>query len=127
MRSVSWFAEDDFKESIIKDTYNFINSSKIKVNIENDKEIYAIIKTELESDSRYHSVADIFGGVTKNEISNVKFGHSEEYWQRLGSLERETFAHFFEATIRNDKFKLDNFKNIFPNAYKEFERMLKEE
>ncbi|OOM72905.1 phage Mu protein F like protein [Clostridium puniceum] len=116
-----------FKDLIIKDTYDFINSSKSSINIESDNEIYDIIKAELESDNRYHSVADIFGGVTKNKISNVRFGHSEEYWERSGALERETFAHFFEATIRNDKFKLENFKNIFPNAYKEFKRMLKEE
>ena len=37
---------------------------------------------------------------------------------------KETFAHFYEATVRKDDIKLEILKIIFPNAYTEFERMV---
>ena len=54
------------------------------------------------------------------------FNNEIEYWQKPYKLEREAFAHFYEATARNDKEKLDEIKSMFPNAYKEFERIVSE-
>ena len=39
----------------------------------------------------------------------------------------EAFAHFFEAGMNADPTKLNYIKEIFPSAYKEYQRMIKDE
>jgi len=62
--------------------------------------------------------ADILYGLTKGRYGSRL--HSNEYWKDPKKLPAETFAHFFEATIRNDKRKIEIYKNIFPKSYKKF-------
>lgn len=62
-------------------------------------------------------------GVLFNCVGRYK--HSTDYWNKPQKLEKEAFAHFFEATVRNDMDKLSAFKSIFPNAYADFEDMLR--
>ncbi len=38
---------------------------------------------------------------------------------------KEAFAHFFEATIRNDVQKLHHIEQVFPTAYDEFIKIIK--
>ena len=47
-----------------------------------------------------------------------------EYWKKPNKLEREAFAHFYEATLRNDTEKIKLIKDIFPNAFNVFEMMM---
>ena len=64
-------------------------------------------------------LADIVSGVTKRKIKS-EYSHNKAYWEDEEKLPAETFAHFFEATIRNDKLKIQTYKEVFPNAYKAF-------
>lgn len=75
-------------------------------------------------EAKYHSVSDIIGGLTNNKCVG-KYGHfKKDYWNKPHKLEKEAFAHFYEATIRNDTEKLERIKYVFPNAYKEFEKVV---
>ena len=47
-----------------------------------------------------------------------------KYWKKPYKLEREAFAHMFEANIRNDSQKIHYLSSMFPEAYEEFVRML---
>lgn len=113
----------EFKSAIIEDVNNFISNTKDSYNLKSDAEVREFINKSLSTSNKAHSISDIFGGVTGNKIRG-QFGHKDEYWKRNGSLERETFAHFFEATIRNDEFKLLNIKNTFKRSYEIFIEML---
>lgn len=65
-------------------------------------------------------LSDILSGITLGKIHG-KTAHDNSYWLIDESkLPAETFAHFFEATIRNDKKKIEIYKAIFPNSYKKF-------
>ena len=43
------------------------------------------------------------------------------------SMENEAFAHFFEAGMSYKPKKLTYIITVFPNAYRRFEEMLKDE
>lgn len=63
------------------------------------------------------TVSDLAGGITNNKCIGLYAHFKEEYWSRPHRLEKEAFAHFYEATIRNDEEKLKVIKGMFPNAY----------
>lgn len=73
--------------------------------------------------AKYHAISDIFDGVTDGHIKGT-YTHSKikGYWQSVGALEKETFAHMFQAQFNPDDYAL--LEKYFPNALKEFERML---
>jgi len=75
------------------------------------------------ADPKYHSISDLIGGITNNKCVGA-FGHKTEYWKKPQNLPAEAFAHFYEATVRNDTEKIKAIKEVFPNAYEEFERMV---
>ena len=66
-----------------------------------------------------HSVSDIIGGLTQNSCIGG-FGHNINYWNDSTKLPKEAFAHFFEATARNDTEKLAVIQALFPNSYQLF-------
>lgn len=110
---------ESFKNAIIDDVNRFITDTKFNNNIEDLPKLINLINHELSEDERFHSISDIFGAVTQNVIVG-RYRHDKDYWKRNGALERETFAHFFEATMRNDKYKLEIIQNTMHNAYNIF-------
>lgn len=123
--SVNSNLSSKFKDAIINDINKFIIKTESSYNIRSEKELCDFISEQLKGRGEYHSISDIFGGVTGNKIVG-KFSHSNDYWKNPNALPKETFAHFFEATIRSDEEKLKMFKNILPNAYNIFIKLLKE-
>lgn len=114
-----------FRELINGEVNKFIKTTKSSYNL-NDDNVYEFISNELKLKVDYHSTADIFEGVTNGKIVVGK-PRNDGYWNKKYKLERETFAHFFEAIVRNDKIKVDMFKNIFPESYTMFLKMLGKE
>lgn len=73
--------------------------------------------------AKYHAISDIFDGVTDGRIKGeYKHSHEAGYWQKAGALEKETFAHMFQAQFNREEYEL--LQKYFPNALKEFESML---
>lgn len=114
-----------FKEVINQEVNDFIKNTKINYDLKDDS-VYEFISNELKEKIEYHSTADIFEGVTNGKIV-VGQSRKDGYWQKKYKLERETFAHFFEATVRNDKIKILMFKNIMPKSYDMFLKMIGKE
>lgn len=99
----------DFKNTILRECNILIN----RINI--NKLISYISK-----ESRTNGLSDILSGATNNSLS-FKYKHTNSYWQ--GSSMRlpfEAFAHFYEAFIRKDYFKIDLYKKFLPNSYDMF-------
>ncbi len=82
---------------------------------------FSRIAFEIRGDKN-HSISDLFGGLTDNKCVG-SYQHRTAYWQNVGSLEKEAFAHMYEASFDKDKRKL--MQQYFPNAYAEFEKMIK--
>lgn len=107
---------------LLKSDFNEVVKNYQKVyNISID-EAYSSISEAL-FEPQYHSISDIVGGITDNKCVG-RYSHRKEYWKKSKKLEKEAFAHFYEATARNDNVKLDAIKSMFPNAYREFERIV---
>ncbi|MGU8470233.1 minor capsid protein [Clostridium perfringens] len=115
-----------FRQLIIDDVNTFINKYMNLNNIGNLYDLSNELSKELRKDIRQHSISDLFGGVTDNTIVG-KFKHSNEYWKNPKKLPKEAFAHFFEATLRNDEYKLKLIKEVLPKSYSEFLKMLGDE
>ncbi len=118
--------DDRFRNLIIEDVNSFTNKYMKLNNIDNLYDLSNKLSEELKSDIKYHSISDLFGGVTDNTIVG-KFKHSNEYWENPKKLPKEAFAHFFEATLRNDEYKLKLIKEVLPKSYSEFLKMLGDE
>ena len=112
-----------FEQALYNDFHNLEKSIRNGYNL-NQEEAYKFISSHLIKDSSLHSISDIVGGITDNACVG-KWGHfTEDYW--VGNkLKREAFAHFFEATIRNDTQKLHHIEQVFPTAYDEFIKIIK--
>lgn len=112
-----------FKISLQNDFSDVVNSYCKYYNISRD-EAFAEISKSLK-DNKLHSVSDLCGGLSDNKCVGL-YRHKTEYWKNTtNALEKEAFAHFYEATIRNDADKLNAIKQMFPSAYKLFEDMLR--
>lgn len=115
--------DEKFRNLIINDVNSFVNEYSRINNINNPYEVSKLISDKLGKSPKFHSVSDLCGGVTENIIVG-KFRHRTEYWKNPNKLPKEAFAHFFEATLRNDEDKLKLIKDIFPKSYSEFLNML---
>ena len=113
----------DFKKSLVADFADIVNSYQKMYNV-TKSEAYKSIGKVLE-EPKFHSISDLVGGITNNKCLGG-YGHDNHYWSLPYKLEREAFAHFYEATARNDLEKLDAIKAMFPSAYAMFERMVDE-
>lgn len=113
-----------FRKALYKDFDGVVKSVGTQLGTSDKRIIYAAISDDLKSDSFKHSVSDIIGGITNNEcVGNWK--HPAKYWKNsVNNVPIEAFAHFFEATARNDEEKLRIIKAIFPTAYQEFISMI---
>ncbi|HFE9685137.1 TPA: minor capsid protein [Clostridium perfringens] len=115
--------DEKFRNLIINDVNFFVNEYSRINNINNPYEVSKLISDKLGKSPKFHSVSDLCGGVTENIIVG-KFRHRTEYWKNPNKLPKEAFAHFFEATLRNDEDKLKLIRDIFSKSYSEFLNML---
>lgn len=72
-----------------------------------------------------NGVSDIVNGLTDGNACG-RWGHADNYYSE-SSISKEAFAHFFEAGMACDSIKLEYIKEMFPSAYEEYQRMLRDE
>lgn len=117
-------ADPKFEEALKEDFENLVKGYQGLYN-KNRIAAYRDI-SQAVSGPKYHSVSDLFGGVSGNQCVG-EYAHREPgYWQREGMLGGEAFAHFFEAMARNDTEKMDILRQSFPKAYNMFENMMED-
>ena len=113
----------EFEEALKNDFERLVKGYQEQYNvsrIDAYKEMSGMIQGHI-----YHSVSDLLGGMSNNELVG-SYRHRSEYWQKQGRLGREAFAHFFEAVSRDDAVKTEILRQTFPEAYQMFENMLEE-
>lgn len=111
----------NFKNALINDFEGIVNLYKKEYNL-TEQEVYAEIGKKIGT-HQSHSVSDIIGGITENKCIG-KYSHEKEYWEKPNKLEKEAFAHFYEAFARNDEKKIYYLSEMFPTATREFMKLL---
>ena len=114
----------EFKEALEKDFANIVNGYQKMYNC-TIEEAYKEIGNAIKG-PEFHSVSDLFGAMSGGQCVGDYCHNKPGYWNKLGRLGREAFAHFFEAMSRRDSGKIDILKQSFPQAYKMFEDMIGE-
>lgn len=123
----------EFNNAIMKDYHNYIIWQRKRFKQEHGANYFSendfknYIWNDLYDDE-LSSVSDIIDGASKGKYQG-KYWHCREvddgkghvkidnsYWLKPGNLQREAFAHFFEANMSADKQRLRNINRIFPNA-----------
>ena len=99
-------------------------ATKRKVDyIKKGRKLGTIPITDLKGDG-FGEVSDIIDALTRGRFRKdfSMWGHSESYWRRKGSIEKEIFANLF--SIRHNKEAYNLAKKYVPNTVKEFEKRL---
>ena len=122
---ISGNSKYDFYEVLKSDYEAFLN----KVQEENGltrEEAYDWVSAWLDKDvDMKNGVSDILTGLSESKIAG-KYGHDEYYYIK-GNVEKEAFAHFFEAGMSYKPLKQMYIQEIFPNAHKVFEQIVTDE
>lgn len=112
-----------FKDSLINDFENLVLAYKKQYNLSRS-EVYKEISKNIRKHNQ-HSISDILGGITQNKCKG-KYSHEIKYWETPHKLEREAFAHFYEAYARNDADKIEMLSQMFPEATRIFTELLED-
>lgn len=112
-----------FKDSLINDFENLVFAYKKQYNLSRS-EVYEEISKNIRKHNQ-HSISDILGGITQNKCKG-KYSHEVKYWETPHKLEREAFAHFYEAYARNDADKIEMLSQMFPEATRIFTELLED-
>ena len=113
-------ASQTFGALLQSDFKDYVKAYKKQHNL-NAADAYRAISFDLIGHEK-HSLSDLLDGISKGKCRGM-YGHARSYWTNPGALEKEAFAHMFEASFDSDKYAL--MKQYFPNALAEFEKMLK--
>jgi hypothetical protein len=115
-KSTDW--SYDFYDSLKSDFDNYVKSKGCA----SVQDAYDEINNWLWTDGDMKAgVSDIIRGLSGEEIG--KWGHEMKYYNK-GSIAKEAFANFFEAGMSDTSVKLDYIKEVFPNAYENYMKMI---
>lgn len=113
-----------FGECLENDFNNLVKAYQKEYNITKE-EAYLEIGNSLMPDE-YHILSDLAGGLTNNQCKGNYYHSKPGYWEKPHRLEREAFAHFFGAVATKSDIKVSVIKEMFPTAFKEFEKLMEE-
>lgn len=112
-----------FGDLLRSDFEEYTKKVKVLNNLSVKEDAYRIIRREI-SDDKHHAISDLFGGLSENKCRGA-IGHKNEYWSESpDNVVHEAFAHMFESSFDFEKREI--MLHYFPNAYAEFERLIKE-
>lgn len=116
----------DFYNKLNEDLDNYVSKIMEEKGYTDKQDAYDDLSEWLWDDpDAKNGVSDIVKGLTDGDASG-KWGHEDDYYNSK-SISKEAFAHFFEAGMEIDSTELNYIKEIFPNAYEEYQKMIEEE
>lgn len=123
--SIGTIAASEFKKAILQDVDAYLKKY-VKEHSLSLREAQIQISMDLgQGDGGLHSaVSDVYGGATSGQIQG-KYGHRKDYWRQLpNALEKEAFAHMFEASFDPTGNRIALIKKYLPSAYQVFIKIL---
>lgn len=116
----------DFYEKLEQDVDNYVKKIMQEKGYTSEEKAYKEFTSWLKTDpDMKNGISDIVNGLTDGQATG-NWSHSDNYYTEK-KICREAFAHFFEAGMAAEPTKLDYIKEIFPSAYKEYQKMLEDE
>ena len=116
----------NFYDKLEADVDNYIDKIMNDKGYTNRDDAYDDLSKWLNTDGNMkNGISDLVNGLTNGKACGG-WAHDDDYYTEK-STSREAFAHFFEAGMSSDSTKLDYIKEIFPEAYEEYQRMLEDE
>ena len=110
----------DFGNALRGDYAAYIKAAMKQYGIKKT-EAYLVVSQEIQG-PLYNAISDLFGGMSGNRCVG-SYGHwNKRYWKLPGAVEKEAFAHMYEAQFSADKYAL--MQKYFPTALAEFEKLL---
>ena len=110
----------DFGSALRSDYAAYIKAAMKQHGIKKT-EAYVVVSQEIQG-PLYNAISDLFGGMSANKCVG-SYGHwNKRYWKLPGAVEKEAFAHMYEAQFSADKYAL--MQKYFPTALAEFEKLL---
>lgn len=129
-----WWGDSSSSKSFTKALQSDFDNYVSKIMKENScdrTKAYEIISDWLWEDAdNKNGISDLCGGLSGNKCLGV-WGHKDSYWSGKkeydvpDKVNNEAFAHFFEASMATDDTKLDYIKELFPTAYDEFKKIVR--
>lgn len=112
-----------FKQALTEDSEKYFADLQQAYGYATMEEVYAHLRMKKDV-SIYHGVLDILDGISGKRILKSG-GHAKEYWEKEHMLEHEAYAHFFSASILENGEKLALIREVFPDAFKLFEEVIR--
>lgn len=114
----------EFRQALEEDGARIFRSLIAGGRCANMEEAYQYVSKNIRA-VECHSVSDLLGGLTGNKCRGG-YGHSASYWeQRKDGMEREAFAHFYEASLSGNEQKIEIIKDFFPAAFQKYKEMIR--
>lgn len=114
-----------FKEAIIDDVWGYRRKYGIPRGLSQRETELEISKALSEGNGALHSaISDVYGGATGHGIQGT-YGHPKQYWDQLpNALEKEAFAHMFEASFDPTGKRAELMQQYLPKSYELFKQIL---
>ena len=113
----------DLYGALENDLNNYLDRIMAENGYTSRDDAYDHLSNWLNSDpNMMNGISDLVCGLTNGQASG-QWLHAMSYYNH-DSIENEAFAHFFEASMRCDSVKLDYIRELFPEAYEEYQRMI---
>ncbi len=116
----------DFYNKLDNDLDNYINKIMKEKGYTKKADAYEYLSSWLWDDPDMKSgISDLVNGLSEGKACG-RWLHDDDYYNER-SICCEAFAHFFEAGMSDDPTKLNYIKELFPSAYEEYQRMIRDE
>ena len=124
---------EEYLESRIKKATDFLESNTVEgcdISVTRDEAIRFILVEDVpmtignhNKAMEYNGISDVFDGLSEGMVSG-DYTHSREYWNRK-NLCVEAFTHMFEAFMGGTQEQRKHLKEIMPNTYAEFMKIVR--
>lgn len=116
---------DDFRKAILRDVQDYIEGYTKKNRVKLQQARLEISEALSAGNGALHSaISDIYGGVTRHKVRGL-YGHRLDYWKQLpNAIEKEAFAHMFEASFDPDGKRAELMREYLPKSFALFEKIL---
>lgn len=113
-----------FKAAIERDYENGVRLYMKQFGVSREEAYIGMSEYMNKQSDAIHGVSDIYGGLSGHKVVGP-YGHEDpKYWEQEGNIQKEMFAHFFEATSRNDVEAIEIYERFFPEAYDLYKKMM---
>ncbi|WP_127575268.1 minor capsid protein [Paenibacillus barengoltzii] len=117
--------KSEFKKAILRDVQDYMqNYAKAKGLKLREAQLQISLDLSQGNGALHSAISDIYGGATRHRIRGL-YGHTIKYWEQLpNALEKEAFAHMFEASFDPTGKRAKLMREYLPKSFALFEKIL---